>query len=532
MTETAEPSSDQPRPNRKPRADRADVGAASRATAPALRPAPSLRILETRILRGPNYWAREPVVRLLVDLGVLEEFPSDKLPGFTDALVALLPTLEDHACSLGRRGGFITRLREGTWAGHIAEHIALEFQNLAGTDVRHGKTRAAGPTGQYNCIFEYREEAVGVEAGKMAVALVNHLVAPDDPAVFFPFAEEMERLIRLAERQAFGPSTQALIDEAVSRDIPFIRLDRHSLVQFGHGVHQQRIRATMTSKTGAIGVDIASDKSLTNRLLDSAGLPVPRADVVDTEDGAVAVAKRLGFPVVVKPLDGNHGRGVHLDLRSDEAVRAAFHGALAQSRSGDLVVESYVAGNDYRCLVIDGKVAAIAERVPASVIGDGAHTVRQLVDIANSDPRRGIGHEKVLTRIKLDTAAEELVRTQGLELDAIPPAGTRVKLALTGNMSTGGTSIDRTIEATLTTSRSPRRRPASSAWMSPASTSSALTSPLRCARRAGPSSRSMPPRASGCTPTRRRVSRSTSRGRSSILCSRWPGHRPASRSWP
>ena len=224
--------------------------------------------------------------------------------------------------------------------GHIAEHIALEFQNLAGTDVRHGKTRAAGPVGQYNCIFEYREEAVGLEAGRMAVALVNHLVAPDDESVFFDFAPELERLIRLAERQAFGPSTQALIDEAVSRDIPFFRLDRHSLVQFGHGVHQQRIRATMTSLTSAIGVDVASDKSLTNKLLDSAGLPVPRADVVDTEDGAVAAARRLGFPCVVKPLDGNHGRGVHLDLRSEEAVRAAFHGALAQSRAGDVVVES------------------------------------------------------------------------------------------------------------------------------------------------------------------------------------------------
>jgi D-alanine-D-alanine ligase-like ATP-grasp enzyme len=384
---------------------------------------------------------------MLVDLGVLEEFPSNRIPGFSDALVALLPTLEDHACSLGRRGGFITRLQEGTWAGHIAEHIALEFQNLAGTDVRHGKTRSAGVHGQYNCIYEYKEEAVGLEAGKMAVALVNHLVAPDDQAHFFDFANELERLIRLAERQAFGPSTQALIDEAVSRDIPFIRLDRHSLVQFGHGVHQQRIRATMTSKTSAIGVDIASDKSLTNRLLDSAGLPVPRADVVTTADEAAAVAKRLGFPCVVKPLDGNHGRGVHLDLRSEEQVRAAFPGALSQSRSGDVVVETYVAGNDYRCLVIGGKVAAIAERVPASVTGDGEHTVRQLVDTANQDPRRGIGHEKVLTRIKVDEAAEELVRNQGFGLDDVPPEGTWIKLALTGNMSTGGTSIDRTMEA-------------------------------------------------------------------------------------
>jgi len=302
--------------------------------APSAGPEPSLRILETRVLRGPNYWAREPVIRLLVDLGILEEYPSNLMPEFTDALIALLPTLEDHACSLGRRGGFITRLRDGTWAGHIAEHIALEFQNLAGTDVRHGKTRGAGKTGQYNCIYEYREEAVGLQAGRMAVALVNHLVAPDDPAVFFDFAPELEGLIRLAERQAFGPSTQALIDEAVSRDIPFIRLDRHSLVQFGHGVYQQRIRATMTSLTSAIGVDVASDKSLTNRLLDSAGLPVPRADVVDTEDGAVAAARRIGFPCVVKPLDGNHGRGVHLDLRSDEDVRAAFHGRSLRAGPG------------------------------------------------------------------------------------------------------------------------------------------------------------------------------------------------------
>ena len=410
-------------------------------------PAPTLRILDARVLRGPNYWAREPVVRMLVDLGVLEQYPSDKIPGFNDALIGLLPSLEDHACSLGRRGGFISRLRDGTWAGHVAEHIALELQILAGTDVRHGKTRAAGPVGQYNCIYEYREEQVGLEAGRMAVRLVNHLVAPDDPEVPFDFGPELERLIRIAERQAFGPSTQALIDEAVSRDIPFIRLDRHSLVQFGHGLYQKRIRATMTSLTSAIGVDVASDKSLTNRLLDSAGLPVPRVEVVTTEEEALAAARRLGFPCVLKPLDGNHGRGVHLDLRSDDAVRAAFHGALRESRAGDVIVESYVAGNDYRCLVIGGKVAAIAERVPASVTGDGEHTVRQLVEIANSDPRRGIGHEKVLTRIKVDEAAGELVRAQGFDLDEVLPTGTWVKLALTGNMSTGGTSIDRTIEA-------------------------------------------------------------------------------------
>ncbi len=411
------------------------------------RPEPTLRIVETRVLRGPNYWAREPVIRQVVDLGVLEEFPSSKIPGFVDALVEMLPTLEDHACSLGRRGGFITRLRDGTWVGHVAEHIALEFQNLAGTDVRHGKTRGTGEYGRYNVIFEYREEQVGIAAGKMAVGLVNHLVAPNDPAFAFAPGEELENLIRLAERLAFGPSTQALLDEAAGRDIPFIRLDRYSLVQLGQGVHQQRIRATMTSRTGGIAVDIASDKKLTNRLLDSAGLPVPRSEVVETEEAAVEAANRLGYPCVLKPLDGNHGRGVSLDLRDEAAVTAAFPVALRESRSRDVIVETYITGRDYRCLVIGGKLAAVAERVPAGVTGDGVHTIRDLVELTNADPRRGIGHEKVLTRIRLDENADAVLEGQGHTLDSVPDDGVLVKLALTGNLSTGGTSIDRTTEA-------------------------------------------------------------------------------------
>jgi cyanophycin synthetase len=411
------------------------------------RPLPTLKILDTRVLRGANYWSRQPVVKMLVDLGVLEQFPTTKIPGFVDGLIEWMPSLEDHACSLNRRGGFITRLHDGTWVGHVAEHIALELQNLAGTPVHHGKTRAAGPVGQYNVVFEYGEEEVGIAAGQLAVRIVNHLVDPNDPAQALDYIEELERLILLAERQAFGPSTQAILDEAASRDIPYLRLDRHSLVQLGHGVHQQRIRATMTSRTSGIAVDIASDKNLTNRLLDSAGLPVPKSEVVFTADATVAAAKRVGLPCVVKPLDGNHGRGVHLNLRTEEEIRAAFDGARRESRSGDLVVETFVTGNDYRCLVIGGKVAAIAERVPASVVGDGRQTVRQLVDETNADPRRGIGHEKVLTRIKVDDAAAALVQAQGFDLDQVPPKGQRVKLALTGNMSTGGTSIDRTVEA-------------------------------------------------------------------------------------
>jgi cyanophycin synthetase len=399
------------------------------------------------VLRGANVWARRPVIRMVVDLGVLEEFPSNTVPGFNEALVALLPTLENHACSLGRRGGFIARLEEGTWLGHVAEHVALELQTLAGTDARIGKTRTTGEYGRYNVIYEFREEAVGLEAGRIAVALVNYLVAPEDPGAAIDFAAEMERLIRIAERSAFGPSTQALVDEAVSRDIPWIRLDRFSLVQLGQGVHQKRIRATMTSATSSIAVDIASDKALTNQLLGAAGLPVPRSQAVRDVEAAVAAAQSIGWPVVVKPLDGNHGRGVSLDLRSDEDVRRSWDLARSESRGGAVIVETYVQGSDHRVLVVGGRMVAIAQRVPAGIVGDGEHSVRELVEIENADPRRGIGHEKVLTRIRLDEAARELVEKQGWAVDGVPPPGARVQLALTGNMSTGGTAIDRTAEA-------------------------------------------------------------------------------------
>ena len=405
---------------------------------------PDLRILESQVLRGPNYWSYEPAVRLLVDLGSLEHWPSNTLPKFTDVLIEMLPGLYDHGCSLHRPGGFIERLRDGTWMGHVAEHVALELQREAGGSTTRGKTRRAGIPGQYNVVYGYSEEQVGLAAGKLAVRLLNHLVQANPT---FDFAAELESLVLLADRAAFGPSTQAILDEAARRDIPYIRLNDQSFVQLGQGRYQQRIRATMTSRTSALGVDIAGDKKLTTTLLASAGLPVPRSDMVRSADEATAAAARIGYPVVTKPLDGNHGRGVSLDLRSDEDVRRGFERAIEQTRSDVVVVESFIQGNDYRVLVIDGHMVAVAQRVPAHVIGDGEHTVRELVDITNRDSRRGIGHEKVLTRIKVDSAAEELVRRQGFDLDAVPPKETFVKLAATGNMSTGGISIDRTWEA-------------------------------------------------------------------------------------
>jgi cyanophycin synthetase len=407
--------------------------------------APELSIVESRVYRGGNVWSYSPAIHLVVDLGVLEAYPTDTLDGFTDRLVELLPGLAHHTCSRGVKGGLLERLKEGTWLGHVAEHVALQLQQEAGHDLRRGKTRAVkGRPGRYNVIYDYLDEAVGLAAGALAVRLVNHLVRAEDG---FDFAEELDQFLRRAERTAFGPSTAAILEEAASRDIPFIRLNSASLVQLGQGVHAQRIRATMTSRTGALAVDLAGDKDMTTRLLASAGLPVPRQETVRTAEGAAAAARRIGFPVVVKPLDGNHGRGVCLDLTTEDEVRAGFEVAQSESRRGDVIVESFVTGRDYRCLIVGGRMQAIAERVPAHVVGDGTHTVTELVEITNADPRRGVGHEKVLTRIKVDDAAVALVRDQGYAMDDVPPQGQMVKLALTGNMSTGGISVDRTFDA-------------------------------------------------------------------------------------
>ncbi|HEY1330402.1 MAG TPA: cyanophycin synthetase [Actinomycetota bacterium] len=429
-------------PKTKTRADRERAKREPASKKPPV--GPDLRILETQVLRGPNYWSYDPCIRLLVDLGSLEEWPSNTIKGFNKKLVELLPGLAQHSCSLGRPGGLLDRLKEGTWLGHVAEHVAIELQREAGTHAGRGKTRSSGRPGVYNVIYAYSEEQVGLAAGTLAVRLLNHLIKPEEG---FDFRAQLEDLIRLAERRAFGPSTQAIIDEATSRDIPWIRLNEASLVQLGQGTYQKRIRATMTSLTSALAVDIAGDKKLTTRLLAAAGLPVPRGEVVRTEDEAVAVAGRIGFPVVTKPLDGNHGRGVGLDLRSEKEVRAGYRRARPESRRGVVVVESYVAGNDYRVLVIGGRMVAVAQRVPAHVIGDGTHTVRELVEATNADPRRGIGHEKVLTKIKVDAEAEALLAQQGFGLDEVPPADARVLLAATGNMSTGGSSIDQTFYA-------------------------------------------------------------------------------------
>jgi len=407
-----------------------------------------MKLLESSVYLGPSIYAHFPVIRLHLDLGALEEWPSMRLGrAFIDPLLSALPGLAEHGCSYETPGGFVRRLTEdeGTWLGHVLEHCAIELQNLAGAHVTFGKTRAAGEPGHYHVVFQYEQAEVGLEAGRLALALLHsllpeHLRPPVEPGPAFEFAAQRDEFIRFAQRRALGPSTSALVRAAEGRDIPWLRLNHYSLVQFGHGRFQKRIQATITSETHHIAVEIASDKEETNRILADLGLPVPLQRVVYGEEEAAKEAVKLGFPVVVKPYNGNHGRGVSLDLRDAAHVREAFHKAREHSRA--VVVEQFVTGRDYRMLVVDGRLIAVAERVPGHVVGDGIHTIEELVEITNRDPRRGIGHEKVLTRLELDHQAERCLRARGLTPASVPPGGEVVRLRLTGNLSTGGTAID------------------------------------------------------------------------------------------
>lgn len=406
-----------------------------------------MKILERRVYRGPNLYAHFPVIRLRIDLGKLEQHPTGSLPNFVEQLVATVPSLEEHTCSYGTHGGFLRRMREaeGTWMGHVLEHVAIEIQVLTGAKVSFGKTRSAGADGQYHVVYEFEEERVGEAAGQLALRLIDSLLPTElrfDPEDTLDFRSELDDLIGFAQRRQFGPSTASIIRAAEERDIPWIRLNDYSLVQLGHGRFQKRIQATVTSETRHIAVDIASDKELTNKILADLGLPVPRQYVVRSAERAVDSARRLGYPVVVKPLDANHGRGVSIDLSDDDAVRVAF--AKAQEHARQVIVETYIGGFDHRMLVVNGELIAVAKRVPGHVVGDGERTVEQLVEIVNSDPRRGIGHEKVLTRIELDHQALRLLEQAGLTPTSVLPAGQVFYLRSTGNLSTGGTAIDLT----------------------------------------------------------------------------------------
>ncbi|MBW8359098.1 MAG: cyanophycin synthetase [Weeksellaceae bacterium] len=397
-----------------------------------------MRIEKIQALRGPNIWSirRKKLIQMRLDLEALEHFPTNKIPGFRERIEKLLPSLYTHRCSEGHEGGFFHRIEMGTWMGHVIEHIALEIQTLAGMDTGFGRTRETKTPGIYNVVFSYLEESAGLYAGEEAVKIATALA--DD--VDYDINACIQTLREIREKVRLGPSTGSIVEEAVARRIPWIRLGRNSLVQLGYGVNQQRFQATITGKTSSIAVDIACNKEATKKMLEEAAIPVPSGDLAGDEEDLRRIIDNIGYPVVLKPLSGNHGRGQSINVRDwDTAVLGLEH---AKTVSAKVIVEKYITGYDFRILVINHKMIAAARRVPAHVVGDGELNMQQLIDKENQDPRRGYGHENVLTEITVDKDTSELLEKLGYTLESVPQKGEVVYLKSTANLSTGGTSID------------------------------------------------------------------------------------------
>ena len=407
-----------------------------------------MKILRTQTLRGPNYWSirRDKLIVMRLDLEDLAEKPSNEIPGFYEGLIDVLPSLVEHYCSPGYRGGFFERVRTGTYMGHIIEHIALELQELAGTPVGFGRTRATSTPGVYNVVFEYVDEQAGRYAGRAAVRLCQSLV---DTGTYSKeeFDQDLADLRDLCNNAALGPSTETIVKEAQARNIPWLLLSARAMVQLGYGVHQKRIQATLSSFSGILAVELACDKEGTKTILKDGGIPVPRGTVIQYLDELPAAIEEVGgFPIVIKPLDGNHGRGISIDVKTQQEAEEAYDLASAASKTRSVIVERYYKGSDHRILVINGKVAAVAERIPAHVVGDGRSTVEELIEITNQDPNRGDGHANVLTKITIDKTALNVLEKQGYELTSILPQGAIAYLRATANLSTGGIAVDRTDE--------------------------------------------------------------------------------------
>jgi len=401
-----------------------------------------MKIIEIKVLRGPNYWSvrRNKLIQMVLDLEELENRPTNTIDGFRNRLETMFPTMIEHRCSVGERGGFFSRVDDGTWMGHVIEHIALEMQTLAGMETGFGRTRGTGKDGEYYVVFNYTEEEAGVFAAKAAVAIAHALI--ENTA--YDVAADIMTLREIREKTRLGPSTGCIVDEAAKRGIPFIRLNKQSLVQLGYGVNQKRIRATIASTTSNIAVDIAGNKSETKNLLGAAEIPVPKGDVVRTEEELKKAIDYIGYPVVIKPIDGNHGKGNTTNIMNWEQAISAFEAAKVYGRN--VIVEKYITGFDFRVLVIDYKFICAALRTPASVVGDGINTIQYLIDETNKDPRRGYGHEKVLTQITIDQFTHKMLNDKGYSLDTIPGENELVLLKPTANLSTGGTSTDVTDE--------------------------------------------------------------------------------------
>ena len=397
-----------------------------------------MKIEKIQVLRGPNIWSitRKKLIQMRLDLEETEHFPTNKIDGFRERIEQLLPSLISHRCSEGCVGGFFKRVEMGTWMGHVIEHVALEIQTLAGMEVGFGRTRETKTPGVYNVVFNYKEEQAGIFAAEEAVKIAECLISAED----YDIEKCIHNLKELRERERLGPSTGSIVEEAVSRRIPWIRLGKNSLVQLGYGINQQRFQATITGNTSSIAVDIACNKELTKKMLEDAAIPVPSGSLVVDEEGLDYAIKKIGYPIVIKPLDGNHGKGASINVNDYETAVIGLE--YAQKYSRKVIVEKYITGFDFRVLVINHKMVAAARRVPAHVVGDGELNLQELIDKENTDPRRGYGHENVLTEIDVDKDTNELLEKLNYTLETIPQKGEIVYLKSTANLSTGGTSID------------------------------------------------------------------------------------------
>lgn len=399
-----------------------------------------MKIREINAMRGPNYWSvrRHKLIVLVLDLEDMEERPSNLIEGFSERLEAMFPTMYEHRCSEGVPGGFFYRVKKGTWMGHIIEHIALEIQTLADMDTGFGRTRGYGEKGVYNVVFSYIEESAGRYAAEAAVRICEALIVGEQ----YDMTDDIQEMRELREGERLGPSTGSIVEEAASRGIPWIRLNKYSLCQLGYGANQKRIQATVTSETSSIGVELACDKEDTKYLLEQAEVEVPRGDIIRRERSLEEACSYVGYPLVIKPVDGNHGRGITVDIQNYETALEAFGNAKDSSRSGAIIVEKFITGQDYRLLVINNVLTAAALRTPAHVIGDGKSTIQELVDKVNEDPRRGYGHENVLTKIKINDLTKTIIKDAGYTVDAVIPEGEQLLLKDTANLSTGGTAQD------------------------------------------------------------------------------------------
>ena len=399
-----------------------------------------MKILHTKVLRGPNYWStyRKQLIVMKLDLEESEEYPTNKIDGFSERIEALMPSLYFHRCSEKRPGGFFTRVKKGTWLGHVIEHVALELQSLAGMPCGFGRTRSAGRRGVYNVVFTYQVENAGLYVAEAAVRIVQALEA-DIP---YDIQKDIDELIKINRFEGIGPSTQSILNAARRRGIPYKRLDNNSLIMLGQGVNQKMIQATLACSTSGIGVELASDKNDTKQLLADAFVPVPKGRTITTKEGLQNAIDELGFPLAIKPINGNHGRGITTNISTGESALAAFE--KAQQVSEEVIIERFIKGMDFRFLVINYKLEAVARRTPAMVIGDNHSSIKELIEKTNEDADRGEGHEKVLTKIKVDAETNSILIEKNLTLNSILPFGEILFLKDTANLSTGGTARDTT----------------------------------------------------------------------------------------